>query len=128
MNPKNVQIPLWTIVTRYASDPAWAEKGSDSSMDDCNGEQRALRRALLLCSDSSMDDCNGVPGGRVHRPLPAVQIPLWTIVTIASRRAFASGSSSDSSMDDCNNARVKKDFIGTSSSDSSMDDCNALLL
>ena len=56
--PENVQIPLWTIVTKSS----------------------ATTTPPTTPSDSSMDDCNGVAGGKflvVFR----VQIPLWTIVT-----------------------------------------------
>ncbi len=54
-------------------------------------------------SDSSMDDCNG-DYGSVARPDVLVQIPLWTIVTKAIAILPNIVTSSDSSMDDCNSA------------------------
>jgi len=40
---KKVQIPLWTIVTPVAPTTKNIETGSDSSMDDCNGNDLALQ-------------------------------------------------------------------------------------
>ncbi len=53
-----VQIPLWTIVTELLKPERREEPGSDSSMDDCNGDYGSVARPDVLSSDSSMDDCN----------------------------------------------------------------------
>jgi len=60
----DVQIPLWTIVTASEIWLLPSQRGSDSSMDDCNDEPFKVTLHPDRCSDSSMDDCNhsGSPG------------------------------------------------------------------
>ena len=60
------------------------------------------------CSDSSMDDCNEDQQATLEIALN-VQIPLWTIVTLARGRAWSVNDCSDSSMDDCNDDEVLSD-------------------
>ena len=49
-------------------------------MDDCNSFTLRHPSWAEKGSDSSMDDCNAHPGCRPDLR-PRVQIPLWTIVT-----------------------------------------------
>ena len=98
---RSFRFPLWTIVTLLQQPVSRPLQGSDSSMDDCNRAQLGARRCYWRCSDSSMDDCNNHTR---HHPSKekAVQIPLWTIVTIIQDIIPAKKGRSDSSMDDCN--------------------------
>ncbi len=81
-----VQIPLWTIVTFLIVKALKLHKqGSDSSMDDCNEAFDGPKNKGRTRSDSSMDDCNHERNLQGLRG-DSVQIPLWTIVTIRSRR------------------------------------------
>ena len=91
-----------------------------------------------------MDDCNLLTSNFLA-PFQNVQIPLWTIVTLADDLQFPGILCSDSSMDDCNanigihpstlyEVQIPLWTIVTHymmlqrnllySSDSSMDDCN----
>ena len=146
--PSRVQIPLWTILTRYAYCPGQGRRSvqiplwtivtaectsytgrlimsSDSSMDDCNKMKEKYYNVKVGSSDSSMDDCNPIIEV-YNKQRGRVQIPLWTIVT-SMLRIFSEkdNTCSDSSMDDCN-CVLSVGIRCPSSSDSSMDDCNVL--
>ena len=75
-----VQIPLWSIVTFFPGAGAKVGGCSNSSMVDSNPTQEYFCTKVNR-SNSSMVDSN-VCSELNFFPLFAVQIPLWSIVTL----------------------------------------------
>ena len=105
INNRQVQIPLWAMVTIKWITVADLKKSSDSSMGDGNSNLHITIYYVNYSSDSSMGDGNYGSWKEVLL-VRDVQIPLWAMVThIMANYLLISGQGSDSSMGDGNHCK-----------------------
>ena len=99
--PYESRFPEWVELPLPKAEKQGGAALPTSSIPWRSKEEIDAERKAIECSDSSMDDCNKISFSLTSISTH-VQIPLWTIVTLAFLPQWTRIESSDSSMDDCN--------------------------
>ncbi len=98
---KEVQIPLWSIITGNSREPNSCSYGSNSSMVDNNADRCSKRSAAAPVQIPLWSIITMIRLGW-HCTRTGVQIPLWSIITQNAWVSGWRGGGSNSSMVDNN--------------------------